>query len=210
MKHVLTRLLCLLLAGGGLTACAQSVLTVTFDDLPAPSAYGSLVPAGYAGIQWNNFNYIIGSSFIASGFQNGVVSGMNAAFNGSGDPAQISGPGVFDLTSAWLTSAWNDGLQVEVQGFLGGNLNYDNTYILNATAPTLIQFNYLNVDTVNFISSGGVNHGYGGSGTQFVMDDLTVVVPEPGVTPILIIGLTGIYGHRRWVQRQRHPRLVEK
>ena len=187
MKTILIRCLCWLVVTGGLTALAQNVLT--FDDLPTPATYGSPVPAGYGGIQWNNFDYLNGANFIASGFQNGVTSGMNDAFDGSGDASQISAGGKFDLNSAWLTAAWNDGLQVEVQGFLGGAMVYDNTYTLNATTPALITFNYLGVDTVNFISSGGVNHGYDGSGTQFVMDDLIVVVPEPGVVTIMVIGL---------------------
>jgi len=188
MKNSLVRLLCLLSASSGLTALAQDVQILTFDDLPDPGTYGSPVPAGYGGFQWNNFDYLDGADFVASGYQNGVVSGMNVAFNGSGESALFNGGGLFDLNSGWLTAAWNDGLSVEVQGFAGTALVYDNTYTLNATAPTLVVFNYLQVDSVEFISSGGVSHGYGGSGTQFMMDNLTVTVPEPNPTMLLLFG----------------------
>jgi hypothetical protein len=130
--------------------------------------------------------------FTASGYQNGVLSANNVAFNGSGNPAELSSSGPFDLNSAWLTAAWNDGLQLEVQGFAGGTLLYDQTYTLNAAAPTLLAFNYLGVDEVSFSSSGGINHGYDGSGTQFVMDNLTVSVPEPSTIGLVIFSAAGV------------------
>lgn len=188
MKSLLFKFLCMVCTGVVTPVFAGTTVTLTFDDLPAPATYGSAVPAGYGGLQWNNFNYLDGAGFVASGYQNGVVSSGNVAFNGTGNPAQISSGTAFDLNSAWLTAAWNDGLQLEVQGFAGGTLAYDQTYTLNATASTLLTFSYLAVDQVNFISSGGVNHGYDGSGTQFVMDNVTVTVPEPNSTMLLLFG----------------------
>jgi hypothetical protein len=190
MKNLLFKFLCIISAIVATPVFAGNPVTLTFDDLPSPGTYGSLIPAGYGGLQWNNFNYLDGEDFVASGFQNGVMSGQNVAFNGSGNSAQISSGTSFDLNSAWLTAAWNDGLQLEVQGFSGGTLAYDQTYTLNAAAPTLLTFSYFDVDQVNFISFGGVNHGYGGSGTQFVMDNLTVSVPEPNSTMLLLFGST--------------------
>ena len=82
-------------------------------------------------------------------FFTGMVSQPNLALNRSGNPAMISG-GPFNLDSAYLTAAFYIGLQVEVQGFVGGTLTYDNTYTVNATSATLINFNYLGVDTQKF------------------------------------------------------------
>jgi PEP-CTERM motif len=188
----------LLVLSYGLKAFAANVEILTFDDLPTPATYGSPVPAGYGDFQWNNFNYLDGADFIASGYQNGVVSASNVAFNGAGNPALFSSSGMFDLDSGWLTAAWNDGLSLEVLGFVGNTVVYDNTYVLDATAPTMVNFNYLQVDSVEFISSGGVNHGYDGSGAQFVMDDLTVTVPEPTAYALLSVGaMLGGFGVRR-------------
>ena len=144
----------------------------TFDDLPG----GSLpVPAGYCGLTWSNFNYLIAADHPNSGYSAGTVSPPNAAFNPYGTPASIINTGKVNLVSAYLTAAWNDNLQVLANGYAGATLAYSNSYTLSATAPTLINFNYLGVSKVDFISSGGTPHpGYSGSGTQFVVDNVVL------------------------------------
>src|SRR6266568_3514952 len=163
---------------GGL-AFANTNSLVTFDDL-TPTASGLAVPANYASLNWSNFFYLDGVNYAGnpSGFQAGVISSNNVAYNASANPASIVG-GLFDLNSAYLTAAWNDNLEVEAKGYIGGVLSYDQTYTLSATARTLIQFNYLGVDQVDFVSSGGSHHaGYNGTGTNFMMDnvDLTLYI----------------------------------
>ncbi len=156
----------------------------TFDDL---SGSGLPVPAGYGGLTWSNFNYTIGSSHPNSGYSAGTVSPPNAAYNPYGNPASIISTGQVNFVSAYLTAAWNDNLQVQVKGYSGGTLVYSNSYILSATAPTLINFNYLGINEVDFISSGGTPHpGYSGSGTHFVMDNVVIggsVATIASITP---------------------------
>ncbi len=107
-----------------------------------------------------------------------MVSPSNIAYNGYGTPAAISAAVPFDLLSAYLTAAWNDNLRVELKGYNGATLSYDNTYTLSATAPTLFTFDCLGVTSVQFISSGGTVHpGYNGSGEHFVMDNVSVLFP---------------------------------
>lgn len=107
-----------------------------------------------------------------------MISQLNVAYNGFGDPAQLSNVSPFELSSGYFTGAWRDGLQLEVKGYIGPTLAYDNTYTLSATAPSLLNFDYFGVTSVDFISSGGTHHpGYVPDGTQFVMDNLTVVPP---------------------------------
>jgi hypothetical protein len=127
-------------------------------------------------------------------------------YNEFGTPATISA-GKFDLDSAYLASAWNDGMSVEAKGFVGNTLAYDNTYIVNSTAPTLINFNYLGVNSVQFISSGGVAHGYGGGGgTQFVMDNLTVTfVPEPSTFALAGLGSVALIIRRHRIAQHAVP-----
>jgi hypothetical protein len=50
---------------------------------------------------------------------------------------------------------------------------YNNTYIVNNSGPTLINFDYVGVNTVTFISSP-----VEASATPFAMDNLTVTIPE--------------------------------
>jgi hypothetical protein len=161
-----------------LTVLNGKPVLVTFDDLPGSDL---LVPNGYNSLNWSNFYYLDAATYPGpSGYGAGMVSPPNVAFNGYGLPAAISSTTSVDMLSAYLTAAWNDNLRVEAKGYAGTNLIYDSTYVLSATAPTLINFDYLGVTTVQFNSSGGTPHpGYGGAGTQFVMDNLTVVFPPP-------------------------------
>jgi hypothetical protein len=115
---------------------------LTFDTFGAEA-----VPAGYGGLTWSNFIVLDGVHYVSnpSGYAAGVVSTNNVVYNGFGSAASITNANPFNLFSAYLTAAWNDNLQVETKGYANGVLIYDNTYILSATNPTLINFNYLGV-----------------------------------------------------------------
>lgn len=162
-------------AFGILAICANASI-INFDSLSGAGP----VPNGYGGLNWNNFNYLDGPS-VGGGYAPGTVSPRNVAFNAFANPALVS-DGIFDLNSAYLTAAWNDNLQVRVTGKLGINTLYVNTYTLSATAPTLINFSYLGIDSVLFESFGGTHHlGYSGAGEHFALDNMEInaVVPEP-------------------------------
>jgi hypothetical protein len=183
--------LTLALASGAMTVRAQPTL-VTFDDLP-DTTNGLAIPVGYNGLNWLSFRSVDGLHYHVnpSGYQAGVVSPNIVAYNSGGSSASITNAVPFDLISAYLTAAWNDNLQVEVMGYVGDSLTYSNTYTLSATAPTLIDFDYLGVDEVNFNPFGGTKHpGYGGTGEQFVMDNLTLGVPEPSSGVLVMLGVT--------------------
>jgi hypothetical protein len=168
-----------LIASTGMVIAQTEV--IGFDDLPFKATGGYPIPNSYGGFQWQNFDYLnaVFSIVNPSGYLNGMVSQDYVIYNVGGQPAQIIG-GTFNLNSAYLTGAWNDGLQVEVQGFIGVTLVYDNTYTVNATGPTLINFNYLGVDEVNFISSGGSPHpGFTHNGTMVVLDNLNITMLSP-------------------------------
>ena len=164
-----------------LAALNANAALITFDDL-VPTTDGNPMPAGYAGLSWNNFFYINGNlnGINPSGYQAGVVSADIVVGNGYGQPALV-GSSAFNLVSAYLTAAWKDNLQLTVTASLGGVQKYQEVYTLSATAPTLLNFNFWDVDSVKFATSGGTTHsGYDSTGNQFVMDNLTVAaVPEP-------------------------------
>ena len=162
-------ILCVILSMGVARAVDKTTvlsfddLSVGFDHIPMPEGYGSL--------QWSNFRVVNGwNQPWNSGYRTGMVSVNNVAFNPFGNPAALSATNLFDLDSAYLTAGVLDGLQLEVQGYVGTTLAYDNTYTLNLTAPMLINFNYRGVDQVKFIPSPM---------SQFVMDHLTVTFPGP-------------------------------
>jgi hypothetical protein len=117
-----------------------------------------------------------------SGYQKGVKSRNNVVYNGGANPAGISvGPGgSFIPLSAYATAAWNDNLQLHVEGYLRGRLVFAMTYKLSATKPTLIKLGGRRVDELVFTSFGGTNHGYGYYGEHFAMDNLQVTSVNPG------------------------------
>jgi hypothetical protein len=182
--------LCLLF---GSISAAQT--TITFDDLnPSPS--GTLIANGYSGFDWINFYAINPSTFGATnGYTNGLVSSPNVAFNGGGIAANLSSTSPFTFNSAYFNAAWNNGLSITVTGFLSGVQEDTLTFIVNSTGPsTLETFNWSNINELTFVSTGGTNAGFNGSGTQFVLDNLEFnqqvsPTPEP---PAFFLFLGGI------------------
>jgi hypothetical protein len=187
---MLNKLSSTLVLACALSAGSALATTINFDDLPGSA---TIIQSPYEGLNWDNFSAgNLGGILPDSGYPNGTVSPNNIALNRFGAPASISlgGQGTFDLNSAFLTGAWNDGLNVNVVGFLDGVSVYNNTYTVSAYAPTLVTFDYLGVDSVTFSSYGGDHVFLEGSGSQFVMDDLvinqSVAVPDAGSTATLL------------------------
>jgi hypothetical protein len=98
-------------------------------------------------------------------------------------------------------------LNILVQGFSGTTQTYSRTVTVNTDRATLFTFDFLGVDRVLFSSSGGVDAGYSdGSGTHFVLDNLTFTAPEVTQTAAVpeptTIG-SGSGGSRTGVARRR-------
>jgi opacity protein-like surface antigen len=191
-----------LLACAALAAAMASIPVradvITFDDLSVAAGTYTPIANGYAGLNWNNF-YVYNTQGLApSGYVNGTVSGTNVAFNAGGNEAIVSSA-AFVLNSAYFTAAWNDGMTIDVHGYLGGNSVGDAVFTINTQAPVLENFNWT-VDDVTFTTSGGTNHGYSGVGTQFAMDNLTInsSVPEPAMAvPVTAMMALGLLAFRR-------------
>lgn len=153
---------------------------ITFDDL----AGTGIAIDNYQGFEWSNIFYMDASTVTASGYSAGVVSRPNVAYSGYAGASSMTAAAPFDLISGYFTAAWNDGLGLEVIGYAGNTVLYQTNYILNATNPSLETLNFLGVTSVEFSSSGGLPYsGYNGSGTEFVMDNLSVIYPS--IPPII-------------------------
>ena len=165
----------------------------TFDELPPVTWSNNPIPNGYGGFTWDNMYYLDPVNYNPnSGYMAGMVSQPHVAFNAWGDAAAVS-DGIFSFGGCYLTGAWNDGLNIQVDGYLGGSLIYSQTVVVSSTAPTWFDFNYYGIDRLEFSSWGGTpNPDYIDiPGYHFAMDNFTVV-PVPGAVLLGILGLSAV------------------
>jgi hypothetical protein len=172
-------------------------------SLGAQAAILDFEGGSLGGFTGSNVYTLDTSSYQNSGYTNGVVSGQYVAYNGYGTDASLSSLSSFLFTGAYFTGAWNDGLSITVNGFLGGVATMSKTFVVDSLAPTWQSFGW-NVDSLSFSSTGGVDHGYGGGGNHFAMDNFTYnevlsSVPEPETYAMFAVGLglLGVFGRRR-------------
>jgi hypothetical protein len=199
---------------GTLGAGQAQAVVVTFDDVRYFDGDHRYTQR-YAGLNWDNFAIFNSESYmLQSGYKNGTVSKPNVAFNISGDPARVSiSSGKFDFNSAYLTGAWSNGLNILVEGFLGGESLYSKIVTVDSTAPTKLNFDFLGIDNLKFSPSGGVDAGYPGSGTFFAMDNFTYNETKPVPEPLTVLGslTAGSIGaalRRKYNQQQKDTAKV--
>lgn len=153
---------------------------ITFDNLHTTE---TPIPNGYGGLNWTNFRVLNVFTYnLASGYKNAAVSPPNVAYNAFGDPASFSATHPFTLQSLYLTAAWNDGMNIQIDGLSGGVVTHTADVTVNTSGPAIFTLDWQSVDDVTLVASGGTHHaGYSGVGTAFAMDNLQVTsVPEAG------------------------------
>lgn len=205
LKHALRQghrqlvALALLLSAAALPNAVQAaVITFEGPDLTC-SEYSDAIPNGYAGLNWDNFYCVNGTTYInnPSGYFNGTVSGDNVALNSLENPATftITAPGgaKFNLNSVYLTGAWNNNLNVQIVASRNGTTVATQNHTVQTTEPTLVTPALVNIDQVVFSSSGGTDAELGGiGGTNFAMDDLDISFgPFATTNPATSITATG-------------------
>ena len=157
--------------------------TENFDGFTCSSAVtGTAIPANTGGLTWTNFLCLNGSGYgtaTDNGYRPATRSAPNVILRYPGYVNEVTrfGGGVFTLNSAYLTAAWNDGLQVRVEAFRSGASVQVLTFTPSASAATLVNFTgMVNVDRVVFSASGGRQHpgyqGGGGGWEHFALDDV--------------------------------------
>jgi subtilisin family serine protease len=133
---------------------------INFDDLPTPDNGGTIVPNNYKDLTWStSWYYLDGNNndYNPSGYQNGMVSAPHIAFNAYEDDVTISDNTTFDFTSAYITAAWNNDLNVTLTAFKNGVEQYQHSVFVNPYTPTKVVLNWSNIDEIQFHSEGGTN-----------------------------------------------------
>jgi hypothetical protein len=191
--------------------------TINFDAIGVAS--GDFIPNGYAGLQWNNFNYADVTTEPNSGYVHAAVSGNGVAYSYYGLPATISATsGTFNLVDGFFTGAWRDNMWIVALGFRDGQVVGLQMFQVNTSGPVDEHFgsSFQNVDAVTFISGGGTLNSnldlaaaHGPLFTQFALDNLTVTgvsdpppadhAPEPASLTLasVAVACVGAFGWRR-------------
>jgi len=180
-------------------AGATGATVLTFDDISA--AQTGTIADGYGGLDWDNMGYLNGSSHApGSGYDNGTVSGDYVAANLWASVATVS-DSLFDFNGAFFTGAWNDGLNINIQGLNNGSAIFNTTIQVDHYGPTWFEANFVGIDQLVFNSYGGTHVVTGGAGEHFAMDNFTfnetAPVPEPSTILLMGAGLLGLVGYNR-------------
>jgi hypothetical protein len=138
---------------------------INFDDITIPDSQHTAISNGYQGLNWNNLNALLSSSYSGNGYRNGLVSSPNVAFNPYGNPASISSLSNFNLASGYFTAAFTPGLQITVNGLNNGTQIYTKTFSVTPTGPTLTYFNWSGINELAFSTN---------LAEQFILDDLCI------------------------------------
>lgn len=201
MKKLLIAFLVIFMVAG-----VASAETITFDDFTEPVGYN--IYYGYAGFDWRNAGYAAQSKYPDSGYDHGIVSPDYCAVNpGALDFTMYrSDHSLFNFVSAYLTAAWNTGLNIDIVGYLNDSVIYSTHVVVDTLGPTLFIFNYVGIDKLVLSSYGGtVYDPENGSGEQFALDNLTYTlgstVPEPSTFVLAALGLGGLAFMRRRMRR---------
>lgn len=133
------------------------------------------MPNGYNNIDWTNANANMPSS-TTNGYYTGTVSKPYSVFNPYGNPLTMTSDNssLFNLYSLSIAAAWNDNLQVQVNGYNSNVLIVSNIYTIQVFTVSRLTFTgYTGLDSVTLTSSGGTtNPSVTGSGTHFAMDNI--------------------------------------
>jgi Ca2+-binding RTX toxin-like protein len=147
--------------------------TISFDDLGF--TFDAPIPDGYGGFNWPNVYAFDPDTFFAESGYNNVGQGSIVAFDAFGIGGTVTTTGAdFTLKSAYMAAAWNDDLEVTVQGWDDDVLVVSQPITLGVDR-TLVNFvGFDSIDKVTFDGSGGTYHGFVGSGDHVALDDLTI------------------------------------
>ena len=170
---------------------------LNFDTLTG--SVGGSPFSDYEGFLWSNFFALDPDSspatYSGSGYSAGRVSEPNVAFNGV-DPTtgvnqatvRRNGGGNFVFNGGYFSGAWRNGLEVTLEGLMGGQVTVSKTItvgITNLLAAHWFDFDW-NIEELRIRAwrhEGEFRSA--GDGTQFVLDNTSssptmASVPEPG------------------------------
>jgi hypothetical protein len=180
------------------TSTLAHSLVLDFEDLfgGGPETQAPM-PSDYAGFNWSSSAYYQ-TAFVqpGTGYEFGTLDYVSL-FNSDAAELTFSSADVFTFKSAYLTSAWNEGETITVQGLLGGAVTYSTDVVVSYSSAELFNFDFVGIDTVRFVSdpADGAPAGLPGVGSHIVIDNIQLEsasapppsgVPEPSGLALLV------------------------
>lgn len=138
-----------------------------------------------------------------TGYVRGNISPDYTAFTaGSGATVALVEGGIFDFDGMHITAAWQNGLTVNIEGFLSGSSLYSQQFIIDDDSPTYTNSNFMGIDRLQISTIGGLDAGTPGNGNHVAIDNFTVNssvagVPEPSSALLLGLGALGVVSRRK-------------
>lgn len=155
----------------GNASTAKDTFVLTFEGIAGEEI--AFVPDGYGQLAWSDsFCLYSPPPKDDNGYAKGMISPDYVAYNGSGNPVDVSGD-PFDLVGAHMTAAWQDSLSIAITGYRSNKRVYSQTVTVNRHSPTWIALGYEAVERVEFTPVPLTGLGY-----QFVMDDMVIERPR--------------------------------
>jgi len=214
MKFKLQILVAVLVTGLVITAAPGVwAITLDFEDLYPGRPLSGYLANGYAGLSWSQSPHAtwMTSDFVHqygvynSGLDNGITGHVGllslSTVRGGAPLLWFSSTAPIDFFSADITAYARVGLDVTVEGWLGGTLLYSQTVITDSNQLHSFEFNFNHIDTVMF------KPGVAGSPDpdfpnwtrrQIVVDNINYIYnPEPSSIMLLGAGLLGFGLWRR-------------
>jgi len=140
----------------------------TFDDLSSTTKFVD-INSPYNGFEWKGFYVLHKDHDMGEGLHNGTVSGDYAVYTGYEYVSTITSVGHadFNFSGAYLTAAWQDTVEITINGYLEDELGifklkYSDTVTLIKEAPAWYDLNYSGIDRISF---------YLVKGSKFILDD---------------------------------------
>lgn len=196
------------------TPATATVTVLDFDDIStgrvvAFANYGGLTWGAPSGTFWAVVDPDQECAPNPCGFFDGRTSGSHVATNGFDTTGTISAANPWRAVSLQLGSAWA-GLTVQFQGYLDGNLVWDDSFSAVPTDATLITFDSRLIDELRVSPTITGAYSYTlGSGPRMVWDDFAVDldpvsgIPEPSTWAMM---LSGFFMLGASMRRQRRLR----
>ncbi|MGF1491991.1 MAG: PEP-CTERM sorting domain-containing protein [Microcoleaceae cyanobacterium] len=173
----------------------------------------------YGGLNWQDFGLIDRENQPDnSGLSNGIRGGQAALrpIGSNVNPIVNSNDGAFTFNGTYLTAAWSNGLQIEIQGFFEGQLipEFSTTITTNIETQTFAELNWEGVDELRFNSFGGVDiEAPRFNRKAFVVDDFTITrtrSPQPVPEPLTAVGSVLALGIGMMTLRSRSQKSADQ